>query len=287
MSTDTANRAKWRGRRLPFVLVYLLVAFLGAVLLVVALQETSDRDGRRRQAVAEIRQIESAVGLFNAKFMTTYPAASGGGPNGEFRLCSRYADADGNWLDWPEVKYLKEILPLMDRQDNGLRWNGQPVTPESPRLLDANQSLVFFLTGGPFTKYQGLSKEKQRPLAVPGQAVETRDGPFLDFPLSRYDADGRVLDPWGTPLAYFTAVPGSGYSGSFTWNGSTVRPYREPGDPDRFMNRKTFQLISAGRNRVFGPGGNWTPGEGEWAADGPGGGDPSNFNNGPLSRRNE
>jgi hypothetical protein len=283
MSTNPTPRLR-RRRWLwyPDGLVALLIVSLATALSIRGCFTTTRITTRTSQATSDIRQVESAIGLFKAKFNVGYLAAVGGGPNGEFRLCSSYADANGDWLDWPEVKYLKHVFPLMDRLDNGLRWNGQSVTPDSPRLLDVNQSLVFFLTGGPFTKYQGFSLNKQRPFMPMEKPPETRIGPFLDLPSSKYSDDGRVLDPWGTPLAYFTSVQGNDYTGSFTWNGSTVRPYREPGSPDRFVNPKRFQIICAGRNGVFGPGGNWTPGEGEWSADGPGGDDLSNFNNGTL-----
>jgi hypothetical protein len=285
MSTDTAPRRKRRRWRwFPDGLVGLLIVLLAVPLAVMAFFNTPRGPTRSTQTTADIRQIESAIGLFKSKFNVGYLAATGGGPNGEFRLCSSYADANDNWLDWPEVPYLKQVFSQMDRLDNGLRWNGRPVTPDSPRLLDANQSLVFFLTGGPFTKYGGFWQDKQRPCTASGKVGENHIGPFLDFPSSRFDADGRLLDPWGTPFAYFTAVPGNDYTGSFTWKGVTVRPYGDPDHPERFANPKQFQIISAGRNGVFAPGGSWTPGEGEWAADAPGGDDLSNFNNGTLDR---
>ena len=38
-----------------------------------------------------------------------------------------------------------------------------------------------------------------------------------------------------------------------------------------------FQIISAGPNKIFGPGGNWTPGTGPWAENQPGNDDISNW----------
>jgi hypothetical protein len=290
MSTATTNRPK--RRRLISVFGVLFALAVG--LLLMALGRTAYLWRPRMQVGADIGQIENAVGLFVAKLNSTHVAATGGGPNGEFRLCTSYADADGNWLDWPEAKYLRQVFPRMDRCDNGLRWNGQPVGPESPRLLDVNQTLTFFLTGGPYTNYDGFSAHRERPFTPLEKPGELRMGPFLDFPSSRFDADGRVLDPWGTPFAYFTAIQGNDYTGSFTWKGATVRPYREPGNPTRFMNPNGFQVISAGRNGVFGPGGNWTPtwfdadvnktpAAGEWVRGGSGADDLSNFNKGMLS----
>ena len=52
--------------------------------------------------------------------------------------------------------------------------------------------------------------------------------------------------------------------------------------PTEAVNVKTFQIISAGPDRVFGRGGVWRPGHGDYAPGQPGYDDLSNFHDRPL-----
>src|SRR5437868_3842900 len=100
------TRRSWAPRRAGFTLVELLVV-IGIIVLMVGLLLPAINGARevakRTRATAEIRQVETAIGLYKAKFNVTYLPAFGGGPNGTFRLCSCYTDANGNALPWPEV----------------------------------------------------------------------------------------------------------------------------------------------------------------------------------------
>jgi prepilin-type N-terminal cleavage/methylation domain-containing protein len=55
-----------------------------------------------------------------------------------------------------------------------------------------------------------------------------------------------------------------------------VRPLRTP-DGSKFINSHTFQIISAGLNKTFGPGGNWTPGSAGYGQNSAGDDDFANF----------
>src|SRR5205814_1017431 len=104
--------------------------------------------------------------------------------------------------------------------------------------LDPNQCLVFFLTGGSVTGRTGFAVDPGKPFAKPAVKGETRRGPFVEFDPKKYDKDGRLLDPWGTPYAYFSAVKGNDYGGKF----QGVTPYRGAGEPVKYFAPKTFQL---------------------------------------------
>jgi hypothetical protein len=277
--------------------IAIIAVLLG--LLLPAIQTVRD-SARRAGVVAEISQLSNAIATYKTKFRADYiPAFGGGTPNGEFRLCSCYAAyASGTWLNWPEVVYLKSIFPQMNPFDNGLRMQtGQFVTngvftpstatntTGSPVGLDPNQTLVFFLTGGVFTNYQGFSNNKQEPFA-PGVGGEQRIGPFLELASNKYDATWHLLDPYGTPYAYF----------SFDQYLNTYpdRPWPTPRGPvsaykdgnGKYLQPRGFQVISAGKNQRFGPGGGfWTPNAGVYAPGGRGGDDLANFNAGPLTKQ--
>lgn len=214
---------------------------------------------------AEIGEIGHAVTVFKAKMNVGHIPAG-------FRLKAAY---DPNGPPDPELVYLRQAFPQLEFADNGL-------PPGTDDQLDPNQALVFFLTGGRYTNYQGFSRDKQHPFRPPGGAAENRIGPFLDVSPRRLDGDGHTLDPWGTPYAYLAFDPAlSAYPDRDCFG---VRPYRLNG---RTPNPKGFQIVSAGPDGRFGPGGDWTPGDGPWAADGPGADDLANFNQGPLEQRRE
>lgn len=323
----TRHAAPRRGFTLVEILVVIGIIAILAGILVVAIPKVV-RSSKNAGTAADIAQIGNAIGTFKSKMNAAYIPSGGGGTKGTFRLCTSYLDnsTPPQPLNWPEVVYLKQVFPQMNLADNGLRVGGAVVangvatapTGSVPLLqLDANQTLVFFLTGGPPTGMQGFSTDRTKPFTPVSTANpnESRLGPFLDFPANRYaagaaavtarhasdnasqngDGAASLMDRWGAPYAYFAYNPGTnGYmSTSFEYRGRpAVTAYID--STSKPFNPKGFQIISAGDNGLddalpygFGPGGSaWTPGGGEYAEDSNGGDDLSNFNGGMLINKN-
>jgi type II secretory pathway pseudopilin PulG len=103
----------------------------------------------------------------------------------------------------------------------------------------------------------------------------------LDLELARGNGNGPYVDPWGMPYAYIvrpdlyvvkpTDPPArTGISPNFG-----MKYYTDAGKPIRHA---VYNVISSGSDKIFGPGGDWTPGVGAWAPGQPGADDIANFN---------
>lgn len=264
--------------RHAFTLIELLVAIAIIALLMAIFLSAITRTrqaARNAQTSSEIAQIGSAVQAFKTKFNVRYVPSCGlnGGP---FRLRTQYATTD------PELVYLKSLFP-------NLPYIVGPLDPRNPNVhplgtglddadLDPGQTLMFFMTGGSGLNYHGFSTNRREPFIPTGGDTV---GPFLEVSRSRLDPQGRYLDPWGTHYAFFSTDPMGKYPTSH--QGSPVQAYREANGS--LINAKSFQIVSAGADQQFGPGGIWTPGVGPWELVNAGGDDLSNFNQGPLVSR--
>jgi prepilin-type N-terminal cleavage/methylation domain-containing protein len=155
--------------------------------------------------------------------------------------------------------------------------------------LEGDQCLVFFLGGLQASgSCRGFPTNKADPTNLSGQF----DSPIYDYPTARLtntlvaatavrsQLPLTFVDPYGSPYAYFSSWAGIGYnyipsSDPVFNNGGNpifdcdglqakfnqVRPYYEGlSAGTKFYNRDGFQIISAGRDQLFGPGGNPTPG---------------------------
>lgn len=185
---------------------------------------------QKAQAMADINALSTAIQNFKTKFNVPYIPAG-------FTLRHSYASND------PDLAYLKRVFPQIDANNTG--YSGGPVS------MSQNQSLIFFLTGSVATNYTGFSSDRVHPFSTGGLRI----GPFIDITASKINGNHEMVDPWGTPFAYFTSIHGNDYPAvTFTANGSSVSPFTEAG---RFVQQKSFQIISAGPNRIFGPGGDY------------------------------
>ncbi len=268
-------------RRSAFTLLELLVVLSIMVVLtalILPAVQKARATAKRVQAKAEVDQFGMMLQAFAMDHDNTFPPVVGGGPNGEFRLCTSYSDVNGNLLDWPEVQFLMQAWPRMSRADNGLRNNGVIVPNTAPVLLDPNQAAMFWMTGGTFCNFNGLSKSPTQPF-LPFVTGDSRKR-YLDPPSrALYDAsgvaDGRFYDVYGNPLAVMTWS-----SKGYTAGCYGVQPYSLTYRGQ--LNLGSSQVISAGPDGKFGPGGVYTPGAGAWASGQPGADDLANFRPLPL-----
>jgi prepilin-type N-terminal cleavage/methylation domain-containing protein len=153
---------------------------------------------------------------------------------------------------------------LLANQD----WNANGVIDPNPVILTGDQCLVFFLGGviyGSPAGPQGFCKLSGKPAPLGGGGP--RSTPFgFDVKRLSQGANGyySYLDPWGTPYAYFSSYKGTvpvsynryGSSDCANLPGSPS-PYIRATSPLNYWNEKSFQIISAGPDKTFGPGGLW------------------------------
>ncbi|MFO0799014.1 MAG: prepilin-type N-terminal cleavage/methylation domain-containing protein [Gemmataceae bacterium] len=301
------HAAPRRGFTLVELLVVIaIIAVLASLLVVTVVKVKTAADNAT--VSSDIAQIASAISTYKSKMNVGYiPSCGAGGTGGGlFRLRSLYAGNE------PEAVYLKQVWPQLP----GCTGVKTETTGLPDADLDCNQTLVFFLTGGDVTDFQGFSTNRTNPFTkVAVGSTESRIGPFLTFPAKRYapgtavaGADKRfssLLDAFGSPYAYFAFNPyvntykaPDPKTGAYTveqgfaFNGTPVTPYQS--SPGKYLEPKGFQIISAGSNGKddpttpntfgFGPGGlGWTPGSGAYAEGMAGADDIANFNgNGKL-----
>jgi len=186
-------------------------------------------------------------------------------------------------------------------------WNGDGSTT-GQWTLQGEQCLIFYLGGIPNSAAvlggsppapQGFSTSKINP----AQAGGKRKGPYFPFQTSRFypQQPGSpygppagwngffvYIDPWetktgpnyatmgGSPYTFFSS---QGINNAYSATSSySAAPYFTA--PGQFTNPNTYQIISSGKNGVFG-GGLWNPSSG---ATGAGVDDQSNFSAGLLGK---
>jgi hypothetical protein len=122
---------------------------------------------------------------------------------------------------------------------------------------------VFFLAG---FNTNGFSTNPSNPAQLGGD----RMGPFFEFKLNRLVDPGRAsspgyrvyIDAYGkSPYVYFSSYTRNGYARYFAGLGSDCSlvpqgPYND--GAGNYYNPDSFQIISAGRDTKFGPGGTWS-----------------------------
>jgi hypothetical protein len=260
----------------------------------------------------DIQWLTDAVGAFQTKFNVPYMPS-------RIRLCEKYQDYDlANPLDRDSAEFLTRVWPRLHHSDpdnatypwtygrtpelartRWIDWNGDGVNNAKGMqnggawTLEGDQCLVFFLGGITWGKLcLGFSTVP----FDPAQGGGARSGPFYDF------SPGQLVDfhddPFrscldrhgGKPYAYFSAYKAvNGYNRYFQALADSdcsklgVWPYATSlGSTPKYLNPRSFQIISAGADHEFGrgsplPGGPvWTPATAS-DIDAPGRDDQSNF----------
>jgi prepilin-type N-terminal cleavage/methylation domain-containing protein len=219
------------------------------------------------QTVNDIRQLEVAIESFKAKFLMYPPSFIVLGNAIQY---ANYATTPAKSQQVANSKaYLSALWPRVNF--NTYDW-GIPGTMAV--ALEGDQCLVFFLNGPNGT---GFSANP----ADPANAGGTRVGPFFEFPqnrllaiahpgtgqaansfLSFMDGYGNTATMKGNVYAFFSSGRSAGGYGTMSGGSDcptlTVLPYIQPNN--RYYKHNSFQIISAGKNLAFGPGGAWPPG---------------------------
>jgi prepilin-type N-terminal cleavage/methylation domain-containing protein len=282
--------------RLGFTLVELLVVIsIIAVLVALLLVAVTGVFNTGTEAITlnDLSQLTIGVDNFKAKFNGLLPPSKITLSHNQASM-DPTSVAYVNAL-WPRIEFNNDASPL-DWAGTGLA-GGQ--LRNITYVLEGDQCLVFFLGGIPLLDphnptvkgCQGFSSNPKNPTYLPRTDAErSLDArlSFMQFDNSRLfvrdaqwyaarKAEGKPYlaapspvfysykDSWSTemPYVYFSAGKrANGYNPAPGDCPSLMRlgPYFEPGaSPTRYINPARFQIISAGKNGWFGPGGPWSP----------------------------
>ena len=190
---------------------------------------------------------------------------------------------------------------------------------DTPVFLISDQAVWFLLGGvldgyGKFSGFPGYAREPTKTLS----AIDATKPilPFLDFDAARMKIGSNgfatYCDPYNTPYAYFSSKYnfcdysnnitgfGTGYLGKFVYEGQIVRPffntYTGGNNPPsnwtqfKFLNPRSFQIISAGPDKVFGTndtGLPYAPNSGNYIIGAVGYDDLANFSSTQLGKKDE
>ena len=214
-------------QRSAFTLIEMMVVVVIIALLMALLLPALGRvrtSAKEAQVVVEIKQLESAIAAFKAKY--------GIEPPSRFSL---YLTQTG-WNSDPAMRGLvRRIWPqfdftMGDPTNMGLGkgtayplfWWDPVKFPNSSLNMNAGECLLFFLGGvipnpGINQVPTGFAKNPQYPFAP---NIASREGPFFEFSdISRIkDIDGNGINEWydslpgqSKPYLYFSSYEGQGY----------------------------------------------------------------------------
>ncbi|MFO0969311.1 MAG: type II secretion system protein [Gemmataceae bacterium] len=277
MTLQRADRER-RG----FTLIELLVVIaIIAVLVSLTLAGVMRWLGKREDETArkELRTLHEAAAAFKAAF-DIYPPS-------KIVLKPSRSSYGNTPLEIQSLQILDKMFPKLGAFSN-IQWvAGLTAAGE---VLEGDQCLVFFLAGPNQQGFAKLSAGNGDPTA-PKSAVPQRYGPYFEFQTGRlYTRPGRAfpsyMDAYSTSGSTNGAVPYVMFSTGLTarYDSShaigaplSVAPYLSTNAPPRkYHNPDSVQIICAGRDRVFGPGGFWSPKNAEAIA-APGADDMANF----------
>jgi len=188
------------------------------------------------------------------------------------------------------MNWLKTVWPRLDVGSDPTNPSAIPtlaLAPATSGTLNGNQCLVFFLGGIPSKASDpaaclGFSRNPSYPAGSPAGntsgADESRYGPYFNFKSARLfrhtngffsyvDAYNQRSPDGPRVYAYFSSRRGNDYTNDCpnlptnpTVTDGPLTPYT---DGKRFINPNGFQIICAGIDGLYGPGGLWNATTGE------------------------
>jgi prepilin-type N-terminal cleavage/methylation domain-containing protein len=274
-----------RDRR-GFTLVELLVviAIIGVLVsLLLAAVMKAVAKAEEVQTRSDISQLAEGISAWGVKFEVQGPFPS------RLLLCEDFSDyaKDGTQLATDSAAFLQRVWPRIVASGSTawaagkIDWSGSKNPTNKKFILQGQECLVFFLGGIPTGQgtnvpgCTGFSTSPTNPAAHVTPGGGSIIPPFFSFDSSRLrPGQARTLglfyhylDPYGKkPFAYFSSYKtqnGYNHYGSTdcpniaagTASDPVPWPYAEAGgNPGRYMNPNTFQIISAGRLGAFGSG---------------------------------
>lgn len=266
--------------RSAFTLVELLVVItiIGLLmgLILPAIQKVRI-SGKRAQVGAEIAQLSTSAASFKQEFkfyppsevIVSFPA--GNPPQAQpFRIPQVFPPPIPTTMiqarELASIEFYKKMYP---------RWSiGAPGT--NTNLDSPNQDLqgiqcLFYFTTGPINTGWAIDG----PYKPNGNS---KKGPYFEYGGQQLATPYLYTDAFGIPYAYFSSGLGGKYLDPLAFPGVTqftaVNPYLSV---NKYVNSDSVQIISAGADKNFGPGGAWTPGAGAYDQSNPGADDMANF----------
>jgi prepilin-type N-terminal cleavage/methylation domain-containing protein len=274
-------------RRPGFTLVELLVVIaIIAILagLLMAGVMVFLRKGPEVQNRNDLLQLAQALQKFKSE--------RGQYPPSLIRLRANMADYSNpatrlDALDDFSSSYLRSVMWKSLPAVTNIPWAGSTPMPAGGIVLEGDQCLMFFLCGPPNQGGNaaagfmgGFNNDAANPVGATATPIRYMDVPNVGRLTIRQNSPPNLpgvaqlfpsyLDAYGNqPIMYFSAGNRpNGYQGGS--NSLGITPYFK--SAGQFYNSDSFQLISAGADSNFGPGGQWPP-----IAVGPGADDITNF----------
>jgi len=291
------NLATPSPRRTGFTLIELLVAIaiIGILIgLLVPVVMVGNGTCPALTTTNELSNLDTAIQLFKTTYGVDYlpsqiklcEQCSG------YDLTQPLDKASVDFLTrvWPNL-LRPDVSGNVPWMSSGIDWNANGAI-DPPMILEGHQCLVFFLGGAqqraPVFACLGFSSDPLDPIKL--SQSQGRKGPFFEFPTARLGicpgnaagANGLYLsffnsytqnsppqftgNPGDKPYAYF-----SNYGQRNGFNDPVnkkfpnadcaslgVNPYYQGGvKGPQYLGGNTHQIISAGMDRKFGPGGLW------------------------------
>ena len=187
----------------------------------------------------------------------------------------------------------------------GSYWPTSVQAADGSVTLRGMEVLVFLLGGIPAydsaankVTFQGFSSARLNPCEAKPNSSLKRKGPYYDFDISRigwiklsnYNSGVYAYKtPYDGYYAYFASPDYKTFSSfPLVFNGKSLSPFQTGTGLYPYINPKTFQIISQGKDQIFGAGGTtYAPGVGEYMIGSVGYDDMSNFATNILGKKDE